>query len=840
MTQVAPNPVAEQRAASRPAGCACTHCGLPVPKGLIEAGRAEQFCCHACASAYEIIHGCGLDAYYRLRQQDDKQSTRPKETDSERLAVFDSEKFQEIYVRTPDSGGCAVDLLLEGVHCAACVWLIEKLPRILPGVIESRLSLRDATVRIVWDPKQVTLSEIARALGTLGYNAHPARHGGKKHLRLVEQRAMLVRLGVAGAIAANTMLLAFALYAGLFSGMEERYVSFFRWISAGLGVLSLAWPGRVFFRGALVALRTRSPHLDLPIALALGVGGIAGAVNVVLGRGEIYFDSLTVLVFLLLVGRYIQYTQQRRADESVGLLLSLVPTNCRRLRDTNPGSASEQVPLEAIRVGDLLEVRSGELIPADGVVIKGSASMIAALITGESRPVSVGQGDDVVAGARLCGATILVRVTAVGQDARIGKLMSLVERGLADKPTIVALTDRIAGWFVVAVSSIALLVFLAWSLIDLSKAVDHTVALLIIACPCALGLATPLSLAVTIGRAAKRDILIKSGAAMDRLARPGRLLIDKTGTITRGAMRVEHWLGDTSLQPIVAEVQRHATHPIAQAIVECYGEQELPAGARTALADIRIQPAGVTARTDKGKLVIGSQAHMNAHGISVLPKHLEQAGQWAKDALTPVFVAIEDQTVAVMGVGDGLHSDAVESIAQLKRWGWQVQMLTGDERAVADTIGRRVGLAAQDIVANVTPEEKLAAVKDRSDLRATVMVGDGVNDSAALAAADVGVAVSGGAEASLAAADIYLARPGLAALTDLIATARRSRSVIKRNLTVSLFYNAVAIMLAALGYINPLVAAVLMPASSILVLGLAMHGSGLIQKTDTHAKAHIP
>lgn len=835
----------EQTDGAAASGCACTHCGLPVPLGLIEAGRDEQFCCAGCASVYEVIHGCGLDAYYRLRDQADAPRQPANTSFADRLSVFDSEKFAELYVTTRDDGLCAVDLMLENVHCAACVWLIEKLPRVVGGVVDARLSLRESTVRVVWDPQTTELSSVARALGTLGYPPHPAR-SGTQSVQLNEQRTMLIRLGIAGALAGNTMLLAFALYAGLFGGMERQFSELFRWASAVLGVLSLTWPGRVFFQGAWAALRTRTPHLDVPIALALGVGGLAGVVNVVLGRGEIYFDSLTVLVFLLLVGRFIQYRQQRRADASVGLLFSLTPSNCRRVMPVREGAAAaetiEQVPIEAAEVGDVLEVRAGELIPADGVVTSGRAMVAASLLTGESQPVAVQAGDRVCAGSQVSSSTLRLRVSAVGEETRVGRLMELVQQGVADKPTIVALTDRIAGWFVVVVSSLALMVFAGWSVFDLGAAVDHTVALLIIACPCALGLATPLTLAVAIGRAARRDILIKSGAVLDRLAKPGRLLIDKTGTMTRGAMRVESWFGDPAMRSWVVAAESEATHPIARAIAS-WGESEgISPASRSQLGEVVTHASGVEATTPAGLMRIGSKPFILSSGCVIEQRFSQQAEQWAERACTTVYVAFDDRVVASLAVGDALHPETRASLERLSSWGWEVTMLTGDEPTVAHRVAEAVGLDRSAVRAGVTPEQKLAAASDRYDQRAIVMVGDGVNDAAALASADVGVSVSGGAEASMAAADVYLARPGLSGLVELIGDARRSRGVIYQNLGVSLSYNAVAIGLAAAGLVTPLVAAILMPLSSAAVLGLAMKGQclpgwGLMKRIEKQRKA---
>ncbi|MFK7790371.1 MAG: heavy metal translocating P-type ATPase [Phycisphaeraceae bacterium] len=802
--------------------CTCTHCDLPVPSGLVVPGQVHQFCCQGCASVYELIHGCGLDSYYRLREQSESPGQAVKLTNADRLAAFDTDKFHELYVRTRDDGTCVADLMLEGVHCAACVWLIEKLPRVVPGVIEARLSLRQATVRITWDPTQVALSKIAKALGTLGYPSHPAR-GNKEGVHLAEQRTMVMRMGVAGALAGNTMLLAFALYTGLFSEMEQQYAQLFRWASAVLGVIALAWPGRVFFQGAWAAIRTRSPHLDIPIALALGVGGMAGLINVVLARGDIYFDSLSVLVFLLLVGRFIQYRQQRRADESVGLLFSLTPTHCRRVTGS-PGETVEQVPVEAVAVGDLLEVRSGELIPADGTVEKGNATVIASLLTGESMPVPIEVGDGICAGSQLSSSTIHLRVSAIGEHTRVGKLMELVQSGVSDKPAIVALTDRIAGWFVIILSTIALIVFAVWSVFDVSAAVDHTVALLIIACPCALGLATPLTLAVAIGRSARNDILIKSGAVLDRLAKPGRILMDKTGTMTRGAMRVEHWIGDASIRPLVIAAEQHATHPIATAIVQYTNNDEQQPTPLEPINEVRIDDCGIEAQTPLGTLHIGSKRYMQLHDNALTPEHHVQSQAWAEQALTTVYAALNGKVVSLLAVGDVLHEHTKQAIDQLTQWGWQVQMLTGDEPAVAYQVAKAAGLDPSAVRAGVSPEQKLNAVNQRDNDLPVVMVGDGVNDAAALAAADVGISVSGGAEPSMAAADVYLAKPGLQGMVELIDTARRSRKVVRQNLALSLTYNAVAIGLAAAGLVTPLLAAVLMPLSSATVLALAMKG----------------
>ena len=295
-----------------PADVRCTHCGLPVPAGLVAPDGDAQFCCQGCRTVYQMIHGCGLDRFYRLRETADAAAT-PARTTQRQYGEYDDAVFRDLYCQTLADGVQATELYLEGVHCAACVWLVEKLPQVLPGVIESRLDMRRCLVRIRWLDERVKLSRIAGMLDSLGYPPHPARDVRARELRRREDHRFLIRIGVAAACAGNVMTLAFALYGGMFSGIEAEYARLFRWTSMLFGLIALLWPGSLFFRGAWAALRTRTAHLDLPIALGLLAGGLAGTVNAVLDRGEIYFDSLTMLIFLLQVGGWVQRRQQRRA-----------------------------------------------------------------------------------------------------------------------------------------------------------------------------------------------------------------------------------------------------------------------------------------------------------------------------------------------------------------------------------------------------------------------------------------------------------------------------------------------------------------------------------------------
>ncbi|MBI1373291.1 MAG: heavy metal translocating P-type ATPase [Phycisphaera sp.] len=851
----------------------CTHCGLPVPRGLVDTrpDAATQFCCDGCRTVWSMIHDHGLDPYYRMRDDAAADtSIAPAATTGRAYDEFDDAAFARVYVRSRPDGAATTELLLEGVHCAACVWLVEKLPRIVPGVIESRLSLRTGVVQITWDAAATTLSTIARALDRLGYPPHAARGVEQRRVRLAEDRAALVRIAVAGACAGNAMLIAVALYAGEYSGMDATTHTVLRWVSMGIGLLALAWPGAGFFRGALAALRTRTAHLDLPIALGLTAGGAAGVVNTVLGRGDIYFDSLAVLVLLLLVGRFIQRRQQTRATDTVELLFSLWPSACRRVETRADGiEAVRDVSVESIEAGDVVEVRAGESVPVDGVIEQGGGAVDAALLTGESTPVEVRAGDRVFAGTVNTGTTLRVRVEHTGADTRAGRLMALVERATSERAPIVQWADRIAGWFVVVAIALASASFAAWLVLDPLHAADHAVALLIVACPCALGLATPLVLAVALGRAAQRQMLIKGGDTLQRLSRPGTILLDKTGTLTTGRLTVERWIGDESARELAAAVEAHSTHPIARALTQCEdgsaetplprvgerlgesdGSSDAPSPERAhavpdgstltpalslagreshalTATDVRQSPDGGIGGTVDGRRVeIGGAPYLRARGVELSVWAIDTVEACVDDGLTGVMVAVDGMVVAVAGVGDTLRPDAAEAVDALRRRGWRIGVLSGDHPRVVQRVAARLGINAADAHGRVTPEDKARVVRERlaANDGPVVMVGDGVNDAAALGAATVGVAVHGGAEASLAAAQVYVARPGLMPIVDLLDGAHRTVRNVRRNLAVSLGYNVLTVSLAACGLISPLLAAVLMPVSSFTVLTLSIAG----------------
>jgi len=805
---------------TRPAGGAttavrCTHCGLPVPAGRVDDHAPAQFCCDGCHTAYDVIHDSGLAAYYHFAER--RQAAVRASGDS--FEAFDHPAFHELYVRARPDGLAETRLLLEGIHCSSCVWLIERVPRVVPGLARAELEVTRGLVRLAWDPAATQLSQVARFLDTIGYRPHPFRGGRADAIRHAEDRAMLARIGVAGAIAGNVMMVAAAIYSGWFGHMERADERYFRWISLVLTTPAILFPGRVFFRGAWAALRTRTLHMDVPIALALAIGFVRGAVNTVTDHGPIYFDGVATLIFLLLVGRFLQQRAQRSAADSTEFLHALSPSTARVVED----GVERVIPTAALLPGATLVVRAGDTIAADGIVLSGRSEIDLSLLTGESCPVAVGVREPVWAGTLNRSAPLTVRVTQAGEASRLGLILAQVEMGGRRRAPVVATADRLAGAFVAVVLALAAVTYGTWVRHAPEKALDHAIALLIVTCPCALALATPLAVSVAIGRAARGGILIKGGDALETMARPGTLVLDKTGTVTEGRTSLGRWDGPAWVRPLVLALERHGTHPVADGFRDAWREIATP-DAR----DVTVTAGGGIAGVVEGRrVVVGSPAYVgDALGRGALAGEAPGAAPdgEAGEPLTPVWVAVDGALVARAGFGDPIRPDARAALDALRARGWHLSLLSGDHPGVVRHVARRLGFAASDTEGGATPEGKLRVIEDAAARGPVVMVGDGVNDAAAIARATVGIGVRGGAEACLAAADVFLARPGLAPLTRLVEGSERTLGVIRRNILFSLLYNVAGAALAMSGRIDPLLAAILMPASSLTVVLASWHG----------------
>lgn len=770
-----------------------------------------SFCCSGCKTVYGVIRSAGFDKFYDLRAVDDDRVDAPANPKLVSFDEFDDPDFLEMHTRQ-GQGARRIELYLEGVHCAACVWLVEKLPEMLDGVISVRLDFGRSVATLVYDPEAVALSRIARTLDRIGYTPHPFRSSERRALARKEERKLLIRLGVAGAAAGNVMLIAVAMYAG--AGDDPMVAGLFRWISLLIMIPAVLWSGRTFFAGAWAGLRARTLHMDLPVSLAiLGATGSSVA-HTVVGQGHVYFDSVAMFMFLLLAARWAQVRALRAASDASELLFSLAPSKA-RLIDEQGGS--REVPIETVVPGQRVEVRAGESIPVDGIVETGLSRIDNALLTGESVPVEVGQGAEVHAGASNVSARLIVRVTATGENTRVGRLVAAVEEAQRRKAPIVQLADRVASFFVLGVLLLSAATALVWWGSGSEVVVERVVAMLVVTCPCALGLATPLALINALGSAARNGIFVKGADTVEALARIRHVVLDKTGTLTQGRVVMTSFDGDASLLESVAALEAQSSHLIAHAV-----EAAVPAGAaaRHEVGDVEeVAGGGVRGTVDGRLLVIGTVAFLRGSGVHISSDWEQRLEDAADQGDTPVLVAVDNEVCALATFGDPLREDSLQAVRALRRLGLSVSVLSGDHPGVVARVARLLSIDASMVQGGVSPEGKLAAVEQMTkDGHEPAMIGDGVNDAGALAAARVGIAVRGGAEISLATADVFLTRAGLMPAVQLIRGCRATLRLVYRNLGISLVYNAVGASLALGGFIDPLVAAVLMPISSLTVV----------------------
>lgn len=803
-------PACEERAAL----LSCAHCGLPVI-GWQAPAEPLAFCCEGCRTIYRAIQNAGLGAFYADRALAARRPP-PDRPATSRVAEFDAlEDLQRLHT----DGTRSLELYVEGVHCASCVWLLENLPRAVEGVVEARLDLGRSVLEVRWDPERTRLGLVARAVEAFGYLPHATGPGAAR--RNEPERALLMRLGVAGAIAGNVMLMAFALYSGADSGIEPEYASIFRWGSLLLSLPAVFYCAAPFFRGAWAAFRTRTPKMDVPIALGIAAGFVSGAANTLRGQGEIYFDTISTLIFLLLVGRWLTASQHRKATVATDFAQALAPSTARLVEIDR----RREVRADAVDVGALVEVLPGERVPVDGRIERGESAIDARLLTGESNPAEVVMGDRVYAGTENLTAPIQVRVERAGRATRVGQLIRAMQQAQRERAPIVRAADRISGHFVLAVLILAGVTLALWWSTSPALAIDHAVALLVVTCPCALGMATPLAVSVALARAARRGILLKNGEVLEALARPTEILFDKSGTLTLGRPELVEWDGSPALGRRVSAAERGCDHPLARAF-----QRAFPAGVElVAECEERTIGAGLRARVEGRALIVGTPAMLLAHGIDVPDSSLRAAETRAAAGLTPVLVAEDGRVAALAAFGDALRLDAASSLEGLSALGYRLSVISGDHPLVVERVCR--ALPVLESRGGVSPEQKLEEVRKRLRLgRTVILVGDGMNDAAAMSAATVGFAVHGGAEASLLAASGFATEPGVAPVLEAVRGSRATLDVIHRGIAFSLAYNLLGVGLAMGGVLSPLLAAVLMPLSSLTVVTSALRSRAFLAK----------
>ncbi len=806
------NPQTGRSGSSVTQGVLCAHCENPLTEDSPhpEFATAPHFCCMGCQTVYHILHSQGLSYYYEVKQKAASvRAPRPVSSSNEKYTYLDDPDF----IKAHSLDGLTMEFYLEGVHCVACLWLIEKLPEIHPDVQNARLDLGKAVARITLKPNG-KFSRVAQQLKDLGYLPHPIqKNQDAEALQKKENRSQLIRLGVAASCTGNLMLMAIPLY----GGAQGSLAVLFRWVSLGLFLPILFYSATPFYKSSLAAIRSRSISIDIPIVLGLLIGSVASAFNLWRGSEILYFDSLGALVFLLLSSRYVLRRIQQNILSTSYLFQFLAPGTAHK-KVSSQSSEILEVRADSLKPGDLIEVWEGEAIPADGILKNSQGFINEALLTGESVARKVVAGEVVYSGTVSQRGNLEIEVTAVGMETRLGKILKEIEKGDLNKAPIVTWADQVSRWFILGVLLIAAGAFLYYLPTSPSTGFARALALVIVTCPCALALATPLAMSVSLMKAARQGMLIKGAETLERLKRAQTLFFDKTGTLTQGSFAVIEWFetekAPKNLKEAVIALEVRSKHPVAKALTDF-----LRAKGMVAI------PAVENFEEVLGQGVFGEFDRHSYEVRAVLPSdkvpyHFALSG-------TVVGVWVNKECVAMALLGDKIRSDSKTAIQKIHQMGITPYILSGDNRRVVDVVGDALGIPVNQRMAHASPETKKEVLER---FPKSLMVGDGANDAIALAVADVGIAVHGSMEISLRAADVYLSASGVTPVVELLETAQETFKIIRRNFIFSLLYNGVGGAAAVLGMVNPLFAAILMPLSSFTVFASSVYGTRKLRR----------
>lgn len=790
---------------------ACFHCGEPIPEGVsifvLRDGQERPVCCIGCRAVAELIFSSGLGRYYQFRQDLGRKAEEDIQCDVEAWQGCDER--ENLWGAELADGRRDLLLQTEGIRCAACAWLIRSHVENKPGVESVQVDTATGYTRIIWKPEKNRLSNLARSLMELGYKPHLPLASAEEQGRQQERRDSMKRLGVAGLGMMQVMMYAVGLYAGDAFGIDVAERSFLEWVSLLVTLPVLIYSGRIFFEGAIRSLKAGSPGMDVPVALAISLAFLASCYNFFAGTGEVWFDSVVMFIFFLSLGRHIEMVLRHRNLQAGTALARLLPEWAERLTD----GGRETIPASDLVDGDRVLVRTGESFPADGELLLGETEVDEALLTGESRPVARGVGEQVIAGTINLSQPVEITVTASGQETTVSALGRLLLLAQSRRPDSSVIPSWLVPVFIVTVLIIAAVTWTGWQFVDPDKAFSAMLSVLVASCPCALSLALPVVYAAASRRLLDDGILLTRGEALAALTQTDTVVFDKTGTLTRGQPEIASSRVNPDRPEISAEqamriasaLEAKSAHPIARAFQT---GRSGPAG------EIQLLAEGVCVHAASG---LSGRLGNRAWKIGKADFAL---GKTAPDSDDTIWLVDEAGWVACFELQDSLRKDANETVHRLQQEGFRLAILSGDSSDAVGRVADRLGIETR--AARQTPEMKLARLEElhRSG-RHVLVVGDGVNDAPVLAAADVSMTVKGGAELANSAADMILTSESLGLVDKAISTARRTRQLVRQNLTWAILYNASVMPLAVLGLLKPWMAALGMSLSSLLVVANA-------------------
>lgn len=791
----------------------CFHCGQPVPTGqpmLVKiGGESREMCCPGCQSVAEAIVANGLEDYYRYRtaMPGTAQDLVPEAL--RKLALYDHPDIQKSFVIEGGEHIKEAVLILEGIACAACIWLNERHLQQLPGVKSVQMNYANHRARVMWDEREIALSKILAEIQLLGYDAHPYSAASSEELRRETRRKDLKRLAIAGLSAAQVMMLAVGLYAGDAFGMEQSVRHILEYVSLFLTLPVVLYAAVPFYRAAWSAITTRRLNMDVPVSIAILAAFAGSAWVTVSGGGVVYYDAVTMFAFFLLASRYLERGAKERSVEAAENLLKLAPAMATRVAD---GEHTSVAVLE-LNAGDIILAKPGEAVAADGVVVEGESGVDEALLTGESRPVPKQTGESVIAGSINLDGPLLIRVTGVGENTVLAGIVRMLDRAQAEKPRIAQLADRVAAYFTGGLLIFTVVVALVWLSIDPSHLFPIVLAVLVVTCPCALSIAAPAAMAAAGSHLLGRGVLLTRGHALETLAQVTHVVFDKTGTLTFGKPVLTKVipLGEISAEEclrIAASLEQASEHPLAAPFLKAVEAKDL-----FAVESARNVPGkGVTGSIDGRRFSLGNQS------FAVNPPSLTDLDATdVTEGATWVWLANETETLAAFALSDELRPDAHALIDQLRKEGLKVSILSGDAESTVRNFAARLGIDSYG--AGLRPEDKLEQLKKfqaQGDIVA--MVGDGVNDAPVLAGAQVSLAMGEGTQVAQASSDIVLLTGQLTEIAHARETSRATMAVVRQNFAWSAGYNVLALPFAAMGFVPPWLASIGMSTSSLVVV----------------------
>ncbi len=776
----------------------CYHCGLPAvfaQRAQVQ-GQMRDFCCIGCRAVSEAISAGGLGDFYRFREQD---SVKPGSAGD--FTVYDQAAVQGDFVSDGDNGLRQARLYINGITCAACVWLLEGYLLKLPGVKALRVNASSHQATLAFDPDRVRLSEVFQRFADIGFQAAPLLAQTQRDAWLKQRKEDLLRLGVAGIGMMQAGMMSMGLHAGEIQGIESNWQYLLRWACLILTLPVLLYSAQPFFTASLRALRTRHLVMDVPVSLALILAFAASAAATVSGTGDVYFDSVGMFTFFLLLGRYLEKQTRFRNLMASARQAQLLPLTA----EVEDEQGARTVAVKQLVPGDRVRVAAGATFPCDGVLLEGHTEVTEAVITGEALPLQKQPGDAVIAGSMNGSAPVLLQASAVGEGTRLAAIEGLIEQSELRRPRQVALADKLAAKFVARVLVISVITYLFWYFYQPSRALWVTLSVLVVTCPCALSLATPTVLTAAVNRLRRLGILVTGDQTLETLTKVNHVVFDKTGTLTEGQLHLAEvrLLGSQTREEVLtvaAALEEGSAHPIARAFVDY--AVGLPVQERNVSLG-----QGVAGRIDGSVYRLGTPAF--ALGGADQPAY-PCAGLW-------LLLSCNNRPCAWVRLQDRLRPCAAEAVATLKAGGMAVTLLSGDRRENVAGIADQLGIA--DWHSDLLPEQKLDRLAALQSGGARVfMIGDGINDVPVLAAADVSCAMGSGTELAQTKADCVLINEDLRHLPRLLSIAQRTRQIVRQNLTWTLIYNITALPLAMAGLVPPWLAAIGMSASSLVVV----------------------